>query len=324
MGFGANSYVGWVEESPWGTPVTPATKFSELVAEDLSGIRTRTPRLVIRNLDDALEGQLYDEKNGAEGGFTIEGNYGGLLRPFEHLFGDASAVTALVETAISWSHSFTLKDTLMSGKGLTLYLDTDTDAGSTPVKQVTGYKINSCRMSFDPKRNAQFQFSGAGKDFALVASQSPTFPGIANAIGGHQLTVEIDDVVRPVDTIELTVDNGMDLDKRVLGSKSIAEPVRGGAKRAVSGTIQMDALQADLTKFRARTLFKLTLVHLGPALGASNYLFTVVLPKCLIEADPYHVENFGVVKANFPFRALKPTSGERITASFVNDESAVA
>lgn len=324
MGQGYKSYIGWVEEPSWGTPVAPVTKFAELVSEDLTGIRTRTPRPIIRRLDDVSEGELYDEKHGAEGGFSAEANYEGMLRLFEHLFGDSSVASAVLEAATSWTHTITLKDTIMSGKGLTLNLDTDTDNGSTPVKQVAGYKVNSCVMSFDPTRNAQLQFSGAGKDLLLLASPTPTYPGIANYVAGHALLCEIDDVARSIDTAEITIDNGLDLDKRILGSKNIDEPIRGGAKRSISGTIAMDAVQADQSKFLAGTLFKLELLHTGPALGANFLRFDLTMPKCEVTEDPVRVESFGVIKSNFRFRALLPTSGERITLAIVNSESVVA
>lgn len=322
-GYGFESYVGWVEEPSWNTPVTPATKFAELISETVKAIRNREPRPVVRDID-IREGNTYDAKFGGDGGFLIEANYGGLLRLLEHLFGDSSVDSVELEAAISWTHTITLQKTIMAGKGLTLYTNTDVDNGALPVKQLAGYKINSLRLSMDPTRNMQVEFGGAGHDVVKVAVGTFVGPGIANYVAGHQLVCEIDTVVRSIDSVELTIDNGLDLDKRIHGSKRIDEPVRGSARRSITGSIQMDAVEADLDKFLAGTLFQLELLHTGPTLGANAYRWDMTMLKCEVVGDPINISSFGKVKSNFEFRVLKPTTGELIEFAIVNDETVVA
>jgi len=321
-GFGRNSFVGWAQETPWGTGVA-ASKFAELISEGIETVRDRVARPVVRDLDER-EGNLYDRLFGARGPFSIELNYGGLLRLFEHLFGDSSVSTVLLETAISWTHTITLKDTIMSGKGLSLHVNRDVDAGSTPQLRAVGYKINQATFSFNPEQNGRVEFDGAAKDASIIAAVSPTFPSVTTYVAGHQLTVEIDDVVRPVDSVELTVNNGLDLEKRVVGSKQIAEPIRSDTRRAISGTLTMDAVQADWSKLDAGTLFKLELLHTGPALGANFNRMDFTALKCLVTGNPFVVTGPGVVKSTIPFKVLKPTAGEMLSLVVINNESAVA
>lgn len=321
-GFGRNSFVGWIEESPWGAGGAPS-KYAELISEGIETVRDRVARPVVRDLDER-EGNLYDALFGVRGPFAIELNYAGLLRLFEHLLGDASISTVVTEASLRWTHTGVLKDSLMSGKGLALHINRDVDAGSTPQLRAIGYKLNSATFSFDPARNGQVEFDGAGKDAAIQAVSTPTFPAIANYVAGHQLVVEIDDIVRAVDTVELTIDNGMDLEKRVLGSKNIAEPIRSDTRRAVTGTLTMDAVQADWSKLDAGTLFKLELLHTGPTLGAGTYRMDFTMLKCLVTGNPFLVTGPGVVKSTLPFKALKPTAGELLSLVVVNNESAVA
>ena len=324
-GFGRNSHVGWVEESAWGTPVTPPTKFAELLSASPNLIYQREPRPVLRGLDPR-EGNFYDAKQGGEPTFAVEANYEGLLKLFEHLFGDSSGATSNPDVDTRYEHLFTLKDTIMSGKGLSLYVNTDVDPGGNEEIQLAGFKINSLRMSGDPTRNLQLEFSGAIKSSLDTTASTPTFPGIANYVAGHQLVCEIDDTARLIDSFELTIDNGLDIDKRVHGSKNIGEPIRGDGlpARTVSGTITMDAVLADLTKFRAGTLHKLEFLHTGAVLESDFYRFDVVMAKILVTDNPYTVTAPGVIKSTFPFRALLPTSGELITATFSNTESTIA
>ena len=324
-GFGRNSHVGWVEEPAWGTAVTPPTKFAELISASPNLIYQREPRPVLRGLDPR-EGNFYDAKQGGEPTFAVEANYEGLLRLFEHLFGDASGATSNPDVDTRYEHLFTLKDTIMSGKGLSLYVNTDVDPGGNEEIQLAGFKINSLRMSGDPTRNLQLEFSGAIKASVDVTASTPTFPGITKYVAGHQLVCEIDDVARAINSYELNIDNGLDIDKRIHGSKNIGEPIRGDGNpaRTVSGTISMDAVLADLTKLRAGTLFKLEFLHTGAVLEADFYRFDVVMAKCLITDTPYSVSGPGVMKTTLPFRAVLPTSGELITALFSNTETAIA
>jgi hypothetical protein len=321
-GYGRNSFVGWGQESPWGTATTP-TKFAELISEGIETVRDREPRPVVRDLD-VREGHYYDRLFGARGPFAIELNYAGLLRLFEHLLGDSSIATVETEAGLRWTHTGTLKDTVMSGKGLSLHVNKDVDNGSTPQHRVTGYKINRATFTFDPARNAQVEFDGAGKDVSLIAASTPTFPSASLYVAGHQCAVEIDDVARAVDSLELTVDNGLDLEKRVLGSKNIAEPIRSDTRRSVTGQLVMDAAQADWSKLDAGTLFKLEILNQGPTLAAGNYRLDFTLLKCMVTGNPFVVGGPGIVKATVPFVAQKPTAGELLTLVTVNNESAVA
>lgn len=320
-GFGRNSFIGWSQETTWGTAVA-ATKYAELISEAVETVRERVPRPVVRDLD-VREGHFYDQLFGVRGSFGIELNYGGLLRLIEHLFGDASVATVVTEGGVRWTHTATLKDTLMAGKGLTLHVNRDTDAGSTPELQVAGFKLNQAKFTFDPKQNSRVEFDGAGKDASLVAVSTPSFPTAAQYVAGHQCVIEIDDVVRAVDSVELTLNNGMDLEKRVLGSKQIAEPIRG-ERRMVTGQITMDAVQADWSKLDAGTLFKLEALHTGPTLGAGTFRMDFTALKCLVTGNPFTIQGPEVVKSVIPFTVLKPTAGELLTIIVVNGESAVA
>ncbi len=322
-GFGRNSFWGWAQETTWGTPVA-ASKFAEVVADDLRAIRRRARRPTLRSRDANREDMMYDEFFAGQGGLTGILNYAGMLRLFEHTFGDASVTTAVLEASVRFSHTFIFKDTQMDGKGLTMYCHKDVETGGLPLVRVPGFKINRMIMSFSPERDAQIQIEGGGKDADKVATVTPTFPARTTYVAGHQALVEIDDVARKVDRVEITIDNMLDLEKRVLGDKSPDEPIPGDEQRVISGVIECDAQEADLTKYLAGTLFKLEVLHTGPVLGAGNYRLDLTALKCLIDENPFNVRTPGVVKSTIPFICQVPNSGELLTVAFNNNESAVA
>jgi hypothetical protein len=321
QGFGRNSFVGWDQETTWGTGVA-AVKFAELVSEGIETVRDRVARQVVRDIDER-EGNMYDALFGVKGAFAVEANYQGMLRLFEHLLGDASGSSVATEPGVRNTHTFICKDTPMTGKGLSLHVHRDVDAGSTPQLRAVGYKLNSAKFSMAPERNMQIEFEGAGKDASLIAAVSPTFPSNATYVAGHQLSVEFDDVVRKVDSVEINFDRGLDLEKRVCGSKNIDEPVQSDTRRLITGTVTVDALQADWSKLDAGVLFKLEALNAGPVLGAGNYRMDFTLLKCLVTGNPFVVKGPGIVKSEIPFKALKPTSGELLTLVVVNNEASI-
>ena len=303
MGAGRNSYFGYVQETTWGTPVTPPTKWLEIVSESMEDINTKVARPVVRGLHKR-EGNLYDEKQGGAGPVACELNYVGLLRLLEHLMGTSPSATPF-DTGARNEFLFTLAaGELMAGKGLTGYLFRD----QTQEEQYAGLKIRSGTFSFDPKRNGQLELDFVAKAMLQVATTTPTFPGTSTYVAGHQCVCEMDDVVRAFDSATIAVNNALDDDKRVLGSKNIAEPVRADTVE-VTGTISADAVQADLTKYKNDTLFKLEFLHTGPVLGTGNYKLNFILNKCRLTKAPYKVDGPGIVKSDLEFEALLPTSG---------------
>lgn len=320
-GYGRNSFVGWAEESTWGTGVA-ATKFAELLNEAEKIIRERVPRPVVRGLFGAREANLYDQKQGAAGKFSIEANYVGMLKLFEHAFGDASGVVTVAEASIRWLTTFSLTQTPMAGKGLSLHVNTDVDNGATPQRRYNGFKIDKVTFNIDPKRNWQIDFEGAAKDHSDIAAVSFTPPAAAQYIAGHQTVVQLDTVVTKVDALTLSLQRNIDLDKRILGDKRIDEPVQDGQIH-IEGEITKDAVAADMTKFRDGTLFRLDVIATGAALGAGNYKATLIALKCLVTDDPYNVTGPGLMKSRIPFMVLEPTSGQTLQLLIENNESAI-
>lgn len=317
MGFGRNSYLGWAQEATWGTGVS-VTKYAELVSENLRTIREREARPVYRDLDER-EGNLYDVKFGGDGPKTIEASYEGLLRLLEHTFGAVN--TVIEEAAIRWGHTFSLAaGELMAGKGLSVHVGKDL----TTAHRLIGGKVRQLRLVYDPRRNVQAEIDLVGKDVDQVTPATPTFPASSLYVAGHQVVCEIDDVARAIDSAEITLANGLDDDKRVLGSKYIAEPVRSDTRRIVTGRIVADAADADWTKLNAGTLFKLELLATGPTLGNATYKFNLTALKCLITEEPVQVTGPGIVKSTINFKVLKPSAGSMLDLLVSNAESAVA
>jgi len=321
-GYGRKSFVGWDQEGTWGTGVA-ATKFAELINESMDIIRERVPRPVVRGLFAAREGNTYDAKFGAGGKFVIEGNFIGLLRLLEHAFGDASGSTAATEPGVRYTHTFNLKETPMTGKGLSLHINTDVDNGGTPQRRYNGFKIDSLKFSYDPRRNVQIEVGGAAKDHTDIAAVSATFPASAQYIAGHQTVLEIDDVATKFDSVDLTLNLALDLDKRIMGSKFIDEPVRDG-QISIDGELNKDAAASDMTKFRDGTLFKVELISTGATLGAGTYKQTLIGLKAEAVGDPYKVTTPGLMKSRIPFRLLEPTAGETLQILIENNEAAIA
>jgi len=321
MGFGRNSHVGWVQETTWGTLITPPTKFAEMVSEAVKSIRKREARPVVNNIDDP-DDSMYDALFKTEGEFTIELSYIGLLRLWEHLFGDGQSAGASQDTGARFIYTLVPKDWPVSGKGLTLYVRNDVD----PERQYPGCKITGVTISITPDKRVLATFRVVGKgDVNVVSANTPTFPAYAQLAGGNQTVVKIDTVARDCESVEIIYNNSVDGERRGVGAKTILEPIQGSDRRMVSGTLTLAvAAGADLTKYTAGTLFRLDVEMTGAVLGTANWNTNLSFLKCLITDDPYHVENAGVVKSVIPFKALKPVGGAVVTVVINTSESTIA
>lgn len=312
MGTGAKSYVGWAEEAVWGTPLAP-TKFEEVVSEDLKTLRVREQRQTFRSLDIRKDAE-YETKDGGEGSFTIELNYREQLRLWEHLFGQGASANQEVGRE---QHTFTLTDDLLAGKGLSVEIGRDVQA-----VRFEGCKIMSCRFVFAPDVNGQAEITLVAEDGAPVSATAPSFPDVSRYVAGHQTIIKIDDAARSVDSAEATIDNALDGDKRVLGLKTIDEPIRGDAQRIISGTFTADGTAGDWSNFLANTDFKLEILHVGPVLVLGTYVWDLLFNACRIIGAPHQVTGPGIVKSVINWEARIPAGGGALGSLTVENEDA--
>jgi hypothetical protein len=310
--FGYDSSVGFGEESTWGTTVA-RTKFMEFITESMKGAVELQVAPSVRSLS---ERRLQDFLISATGAIEMEGIFEGLEKLWKHLFGAVATTNPGTNT---YNHQFTLTNALPPGLSVEVYKGDDANleaAGADTAHLYGGCKIASVTIAFKPNDPLRLTWNITAQKETLVAKTTVTFPDLSGAllIKGHHVLCERADVAYTIDEAELTIDNGLNLTKRVLGSQYIAQPVRN-VRRKISGKIIAD--WSDKTRYNdlltsagaaAGTLFKLELLATGATIPGSSptaaYKFNLTLPNCKLEGETPTVQNAGILKQPLPFRAL--------------------
>lgn len=316
-GFGYNASIGFAEETVWGTAVA-RTKFMEIISE---GIKASVERQESPSTRSLSERRRNDFLISVAGPIEMEGIYQGLEKLWKHLFG-AVATTGPTDTVV-YSHQFTFADALPAGLSIEAFRGDDANleaASADSAHLYAGCKIASATLSFKPNEPFKVTFNIVGKLETIVAKTAVTFPDLSGAllIKGHQLVCERDDAAQTIDEAEITIDNGLNTGKRVMGSQYIAQPVRN-TRRKVTGKLMADwtdkvIYNAFMSSAGAATgtNFKLELLLTGaviPGSASTPYAYNLTLPACKLDGETPNVSSPGILKQAMPFFALATGTG---------------
>lgn len=306
--FGYNAHIGVAEEVTWGTPVAAAL-YNEFESESVGKEIDQQESRSVRSLSETRRQDFGIQEFGD---LTMEGIFQGHEKYWKHLFG---TVVDSVLVVNAHNHRFTLADALPVG--LTLEVYKGDDFGGTPESfQAAGCKVVSATMTMEPNDPLMVAFSSVGSDEAFITRTSPTFPDLSGVllVKGHHMTCEIDDVVTTIDNAELTIDNGLVTDKRVMGLQTIAQPKRGASRRIVTGTFKADWQDTvNYLKFINGTTAKLEFIFTSildmPTQAGSKFSLRFTLPKVKFDGKTPTVSEIGLLKQELPFHALSAGSG---------------
>ena len=254
--FGYDAALGWVAESTWGTPLPP-TKFQEFISEGIKKTVERVESPSTRNLSELRRPDFLITVAGPT---EFEGIYEGQELPLKHAMG--AVASAVVETT-AFTHTFTLANALPDGLTMTAYRG---DVTSPQEHRYGGMTCASITWAFNPNEALRVTYNWVGKDETIAAQTTITYPDLSGAllVKGHDFAAEVDDVVTVIDSAEVTLDNGIDPNKRVMGSQFIAQPVRSG-RRKVTGTFTRDWVDETVyNEFISGASKKLELIFTSP------------------------------------------------------------
>jgi len=316
--FGFDASIGWVEEpTAWGTRTDP-TAFQEFISEALKKTIERVESPSTRGLSET---RRPDYLITCAGPTEFEGIYEGQGIPLKHSFG---AVASAVEDVTAYKHTYTLADALPDGLTLTAYRGDD-PAVTPQEHQYFGATVASITWTMNPNEALKVTYNWVAKDESLQALTTVTFPDLSGAllIKGHHMSCEFDDAVTVIDSAEVTLDNGLDVGKRVMGNQFIAQPVRSG-RRKVTGTITKDWVsEAEYNLFVNGTATKLEFIFTSPtniAGSSTPYSYSLIIPDGRFDGETPGVSSPAIVKQPLPFYALSGGTGtsDAIYAEVVN------
>lgn len=309
---GLNAQLGFKSESTWGTAVT-VDKFVPLVSEN---IKKDVARIESSGI---LAGRRMLTTNQYTGGeVTVSGDINmelaqqGIGTLWKWALGAVSTTGAG-----PYTHTFTPGD--LSDDHLTVQVGRPDTGGTVDAFTYSGAKCASWEIAAKVGENVTASFSVVGKDeatnTALVAAsftngvdKSFTFISGAISIGGTTNNVK-----------EFTFkgDNGLNVDRRFLGSANISEPLEA-ALREYGGDIGMEWEGfTQYNRFVAGTT-----ATLSAFFSAGSDAQMQVLANIRFDGETPEVAGREVLEQKLPFKAIATsTDAAGLTVTVVNNDT---
>ncbi len=277
LAHGFNGWIGWAEESTFGTPVT-AAKFLEIENESIKAERKNN---VIPLLGHASQRRTVASKMSVSGSFRAPVLWEGVEQIIKHAMG---SVSTSGPSGGLYTHTFSLASALPTGLTVEVNRDDAAISGSAAF-QYAGCKINKLTLSQEMEQPLMMEVEILGKDRALIAATSKTFPTY-DAIDYAQVTIaQIDpgggsEFALPLKNLKITIDNALYDDQFRLGSYTRSGISRGGQRKVtVEAEIEFESLTAfnyykDLTTDNLR--FKWV---------SGSKSLQIDLPKCTFDGE---------------------------------------
>lgn len=264
--FGFDSYVGFAEESTWGTEV-PRTKFAENDEDGIKAIRERADATKFRGRSKNL---IVPGKSGAAGPIGLELHYEGHEILIQELMG-ADAVTTDVDVPNNVKqHVFKLSDLPRTGLSLEVY------RGAADAVLYNGTRINAGTFTVEQDAIARLSLDCIAKqEDNTISPTSPSFPSYNPVLWEH-VTALWGGAAKEIQRFECTVGQNLDGDRRRLGSREVLA-MEPADRREVTGQIEMFfESDGEYDDFLAETERILKITAEGAAMSPSVEKYTMI------------------------------------------------
>jgi len=295
---GLNCNIGIGRETTWGTPVT-RNRFSEMVRFS-GGLK------IDRSFGAAFRGiqkrRHFAAKRFAEFETVVEGYFEGIEHFIKALFNTTAPTTGPTQATV-YTHTFTPQVTLLPGWSVEVEKDVQAFL-------YDGAKASSGTFTFAIDQLMQLAIQWFAEDETTVSHTAPTYPSDSKGVRWDQSHVTVDASEFDCRSVEITMDNKLNTDRRKLGTTTIKEPARGG-QMSVTGSFEADfeAVNDFYSKYMQNTEFALNVECLGAVIAGSTPTPTqeslyVQLPRCIATGEPIEIVDEGVVKAGLSCEAI--------------------
>lgn len=314
-GFGSNAWLGFAEESTYGTYVSP-TKFLEITEENVIGEQSWIPKNTLRS---ASQSQKVRSKKNVSGSFKANLGFTGFERIFKHALG-SSATTG----AGPYTHTASLASALPVG--LSLHVNRDADAvGTGSAFKYEGCQITKLTLAQEVEAIATIEVEILGEDFGNVNVATPTFPTFEQCdwesfslfIGGN-----IDDYVQ-VKNFEISIENQAADDRYVLGSRIRVGVGRSGPRK-ISGKFGMEFASLALYTEWANLSDVATIVaKWDNGLSGSSQRKIEISAEAVIQSGSPAVSDPGPIVVEFTFEGFSSSANSELSVVSINGTSTI-
>lgn len=316
LAHGYNAWVGYAEESTYGTPVT-ATKFLEIESE---GIKSEQKPNVVPLLGHVSQRRTVTGKKSVSGSFRAPVLWEGVEKLFKHAFG---SVNTTGPASGLYTHTFSLAADLPTGLTIEVNRDDAAISGNGSF-QYAGCKINKLTLDQQHEQPLMMEVDILGKDLAMIAATAKTFPTY-DAVDYAQVTVaQIDpgggaEFTLPLKSLKITIDNALHDDQYRLGSATRAGLTRGSQRKVMlEAEIEFESLTA-YTYYRTLATDNLRFKWVN---GTKSLQFDA--PLCIFEGEEPQSGDAGPYYLTVSCTALANSAdNDELTMVLINTVSSV-
>lgn len=317
--FGFKSYIGFVEEATWGTPVA-RTKFAENNEDSIKAIRERADAGKFRGRSKHL---IVPGKSGAAGTVGLELFYEGHELLLQELMG-ADAVTTDVDAPNNVKqHIFKLSDLPRPGLSLEVF------RGAADSVLYNGVRINAGTFTVEQDAIANLSLDCIAKqEDNTISPTSPTFPSYNPILWSH-VTALWGGAAKEIQRFECTLTQNLDPDRRRLGSREIL-PQEPTDRREVTGQIEMFfESDGEYDDFLAETERILKITAEGAAMTPSVSKYTMIweFKRAILTGETPAPDGPGGFSIELPFEAyaegIPVPTFEPLEVTLINQTAAV-
>ena len=292
------AYLAVANETTWGTKVVTGMDFVEFLSET---INTVIEEKIVQGIN---AGRTRTKR--VQGARNVTGDFSWEVNA-EDVIGDIIKHTLPTEVFVDdgasngGQHTFT--PGLTPPPGLTVQVGRDQG-----VTDYDGGRVSSLALTAAASELLQATASMTWQDGVVGSAQTPSFD-TQNPLVYHTGTIEIDGSAVEISNFAITIETGMKVDRRILGSNLIIQQQVGMYTVTGSFEIAFDNLN-EINKFLNGTATKLSIDLTGLAIGTTTRRLRIVVPTAFYNGETPKVSGADdEIRLTIPFVAIQTGSG---------------
>lgn len=324
VGLGFKTYLGFGEETVYGTAVT-RTKYLEINSETLL---KKVDRIMSRSLlhRGVHKNRVVAGSTNVGGTIEFDAQYGSWERLLKHLMG--TVVTNQPDptgAATGYQHTFTIADSLPTGLTMEIFRDTSgfPAADQNKASVYAGCKVMSATFGITLEDLLRVSMEIVGQQETQSAKSTPTYLTDELAVF-TQGSLKWNGNSIDVSDAEITINNNLEDDRRYIGAGTIKEPLPA-EKILVEGRFTTDFENYNLANdFFNTTQRRMILLFDGPTItGSLKKSITFDVPVALIMDFDNAVDSHGRIRSEVSFQGYRDDTNNEVIAKIVNTASSV-
>lgn len=331
VGIGEQSWIGFAEESTWGTAAT-VTRFLELLDGSGESLNLKNNIIKSKGMRPGYHTETGANRvvssRSAGGSFKFEVKTNGMGMLLKHIMGgNAAPVQQGATIAYLQTHAL---NRLQQGKGLTVQKQIGDAAGGVigtftyPGSRITKAEFTT---SVDNFLECSIEIDSKDEDKTIAAATPSYLSGTPFQFKQAVVKLAGSPVTTPIiSNVSVAIERKLATDRRGIGNNGYKSEQYEDGRPKVTGKLSSEF--TDLTTFYDRFStdagVALVIEYTGANIaGSYNQLFRITLPEIHFTGDSPNVKDAGGVAIDVPFEAQWDGASADMTIEYISTDTAI-